>query len=59
MKDEDIIYSLAIEDIQNVAKESLGRNLSEDEVKTVVQVVENRIPWYEIIDDAITESIRS
>jgi len=57
MKDEDIIYSLAIEDIQNVAQDSLGRNLSEDEVTKVVRSVENRIAWYDIIGDAIRESI--
>jgi hypothetical protein len=59
MKDEDIFYSLEIEDIQNVADNALGRKLSNDEVKRVVRIVEGRIPWYDIIDEAINESIGS
>ena len=59
MKDTHIFYSLDTSDIQNVAQDSVGRNLSESEIKKVVSEVEKRIAWYDIIDDAITEVIRN
>lgn len=53
MTDSNIFYVLTIEDIQNVAEESLQRNLSDDEVLRVIPFVENHIPWHDIIDEAI------
>ncbi len=53
MKNAEIFYSLTIEDIQNVAEESLQRNLSDDEVRKVIPLVEQQISWHDIIDDAI------
>ncbi len=53
MKNAEIFYSLTIEDIQNVAEESLQRHLSDDEVHKVIPLVEQQISWHAIIDDAI------
>ena len=53
MKNAEIFYSLTIEDIQNVAEESLQRNLSDEEVRKVIPFVEQQISWHDIIDDAI------
>ncbi len=56
MKDE-IIYSLNIDDIQTVAKEVLNRKLSENELKQVVELVPERINWFDSIETAILEKI--
>jgi hypothetical protein len=53
MKNNDIFYSLSINDIQTVAKEKLERNLTAEEVEKVIELVPERIAWYDIISDAI------
>ena len=57
MKDSDIFYSLTITDIQQVAEESLDRRLTEDEIETVIPRIEERITWFDVIDDVIRENI--
>ncbi len=49
----DIFYSLSIEDIQFVAQEELERNLTEKEIETVKDLVESQINWYDAIANAI------
>ena len=57
MKDSDIFYSLTITDIHQVAEESLDRRLTEDEIETVIPRIEERITWFDVIDDVIRENI--
>lgn len=45
-----IIYSINIEDIQNVAEEELGRKLSKKELKIVEDKVGDYIDWYGAIE---------
>ncbi len=52
-----IIYSLSIKDIQDVAKTEIDRELTSDEVDTIVDNIGDRINWYEIILNAIMEKI--
>ena len=59
MKKSDIFYSLTVEDIQQVATESLNRDLSDDEVLKVISLVEKKIPWYDIIDESIERSVNA
>lgn len=59
MKAEDIFYSLTVEDIQNVAHDSVGRSLSEEEINRVIPIVEKRIAWYDIIDNAIGQALEA
>ncbi len=54
----DIFYSLNIEDIQFVAQEELERNLTEKEIETVKDLVESQINWYDAIANAILEGKR-
>ena len=51
-----IIYSINIEDIQNVAEEKLGRKLSKKELKIVEDKVGDYIDWYGAIDMAMQSS---
>ena len=59
MRSSKKFYSLCIEDIQDVAQDCLGRDLSEEELTTVIPEIERRIPWYDAIYDSIWEKIDS
>ena len=52
---EKIIYSINIEDIQNVAEQELERQLTEKELRLVEDKVGDYINWYEAILNAINE----
>ena len=59
MTNSEKFYSLSIEDIQNVAQDCLGRDLSDAEVVVVIPEIEKRIEWYDVIYDSIAERIGS
>ena len=52
-----IIYSINIEDIQNVAEEKLGRKLAENELKIIEDKIGDYIDWYGAIDTAMQNEI--
>ena len=52
-----VFYSLTIQDLQNVAEETLDRELTEEEIHRIITLVEQRMPWYDVIEDAINEVI--
>lgn len=49
------VYRLTIEDVQIVAQEELGRELTTSEVKQIVELIADRISWYDAIADSIAE----
>lgn len=51
--EKKVIYSLNIEDIQNVAQRSFGRILNEQELTIVENKLGDYIPWYEFIEATI------
>lgn len=53
MQNEEIIYSINVEDLQNVAVEELDRTLSEKELQIVEHQIGKYIPWYDIISEII------
>ena len=53
-----IIYRLTVEDIQNVATEDFGRELTSEEIKKIVDVIGLKISWYDIIYDSIKEKLK-
>ena len=55
MRNSDTFYQLTIGDVQHVAVESIGRDLTEDELNQVISRVEDRIEWFNTIEDAISE----
>lgn len=59
MKPSKIIYSLNIEDVQNVAEEELGRQASKKELKIVEDKVGDYIDWHEAISLAIKDAVNS
>jgi hypothetical protein len=59
MKPSKIIYSLNIEDVQNVAEEELGRELTKKELKIVEDKVGDYIDWHEAISLALNDAVSS
>lgn len=54
-----IIYSLNIEDVQNVATEELGRELNKKELKIIENKIGDYINWYESINMVITNNLKT
>lgn len=52
-----VIYSINIEDVQNVAEEELGRKLSKRELEIVEDKLGDYIDWYSAIDFTIQNEI--
>jgi hypothetical protein len=57
MKKSNIIYSLTVEDIQTVANQELGKDLTLDEVVKISEVIGEKIQWYEAIAGSINERL--
>lgn len=56
MKDKnEIVYSLSIEDIQMVATQEMDRELTDDEIEKVKNLIGERISWYDVILNSIQE----
>lgn len=53
MNNEELIYSLNINDVQTVAHEQIGRTLSRKEIGIITKFIEENINWYDAIADAI------
>ena len=52
-----IIYSINIEDVQNVAEQELGIKLGEKELKVIEDKIGDYIDWYDAINTTITNNI--
>jgi len=59
MDNEEIIYSLNINDVQSVAKEEIDRTLNNKEIKVIKRFIEQNINWYDAIADAIHKYVSS
>ena len=53
MKNNKIIYSLNVEDIQTVANQEIERNLSSEEIGKIRETIAEKINWYNAIADSI------
>ena len=53
----EMIYSVSIEDIQQVAEENFGRKLTNKEIKKILDPIADRIPWYDSIYEAIKNTL--
>ena len=49
-KNEKVIYSINIEDVQTVAKQEFDRELSYKELKVIEEEIGDYINWYDIIE---------
>ena len=58
MKDNnEIVYSLNVEDIQTVATQEIERELTDDEIEKIKDLIAEKISWYDAIAAAIDEMI--
>jgi hypothetical protein len=56
---KELMFSLTIEDIQCVADQVFGRELTESELETLKNKLCSHIPWFDCVTEAIdTEIIR-
>lgn len=53
----EIFYSLNTRDLQTVATETLGRELTEEEIETVKEKAVDKINWFEAIESSILSEI--
>jgi hypothetical protein len=58
MKNNNTIYSLTVEDIQIVSNQELDRDLTDKEIKSIEELIAEKIDWYEAIADSINEKIK-
>ena len=56
---EKAIYEISVDDLQRVAKELLGRELSDKEIAMVGNSVGDYIDWFQAIENAIDEHVGS
>ncbi|MFZ1828062.1 MAG: hypothetical protein WAW42_04700 [Candidatus Competibacteraceae bacterium] len=52
-----IVYSINVEDLQNVANDELSRDLNADKIKMVADRLGDYIPWYDAIVSTINDLI--
>ena len=50
-----VIYSINIEDVQKVAEDELGRELTEIEVKIIEDRIGDNISWYDAISLSLSD----
>jgi hypothetical protein len=55
---DTIIYSLNIEDVQTVAFEEFGRELSKTEIESIKDLIASNVQWYDAIANAIRMKIK-
>ncbi len=51
-----IIYQLTTKDVQDVAMELLGRELTQAEIEKIIEPIEEKLAWYDAIADSINET---
>lgn len=47
------VYYITISDLQNVAKENIGRSLNGNELARVTDQILDKIEWYDLVEEAI------
>lgn len=55
---DKVIYQLTIEDLQRVALDTLGRELTTTEINLIEEKFAENINWYGAIQSAINENIK-
>ncbi len=56
---ERTVYEISVDDLQRVAKEVLGRELTDQEIRGVENSVGDYIDWFQAIENAINNCVRS
>ena len=57
-RDEEIVYSINVNDLQQVSSDVLERHLTKGEIALVGNSVGNYLDWFQAIEHAIHENVR-
>jgi len=58
IKNNYILYSINVEDAQNVANETIDRDLTEREIKKVEERLGDYLPnWFDLLETAINDVV--
>jgi len=58
MKRTDILYSINVQDVQDVALQELNRKPNDKEIESVADKLGEHIDWYEAVNSAVTQTIQ-
>jgi hypothetical protein len=58
MKRTDILYSINVQDVQDVAHSEFDRELNDKEIESVARKLGEYIDWYEAVISAVSQTIR-
>jgi hypothetical protein len=58
MKRTDILYSINVQDVQDVAQREFDRELNDKEMESVAAKLGEYIDWYEAVISAVTQTIQ-
>jgi len=54
-----IVYSINVNDIQEVANQTIERTLTKDEIVLVEDSVENHLDWFQAIENSIRNCVKN
>ncbi len=58
MKRTDILYSINVQDVQDVAQREFDRELNDKEMESVAAKLGEYIDWYEAVNTAVAQTVR-
>jgi hypothetical protein len=58
MKGMNIVYSINVQDVQDVAQREFDRELNDKEMESVAAKLGEYIDWYEAVNTAVAQTIR-
>jgi len=58
MKGMNIVYSINVQDVQDVAQREFDRELNDKELESVAAKLGEYIDWYEAVNTAVAQTIR-
>jgi hypothetical protein len=58
MRRTDILYSINVQDVQDVAQREFHRELNDKEMESVAAKLGEYIDWYEAVICAVTQTIQ-
>ena len=58
MRENDILYSISVADVQEVAKREFDMRLGRNQVRSVTDKLGDYIDWYETVNCAIEQTMR-
>lgn len=58
MKKTDILYSINVQDVQDVAQREFDRELNDKEMESVAAKLGEYIDWYEAVNTTVAQTLR-